>query len=614
MRVAVLPFNAAEGTKPAHGRQFAAFAAEQLRAHAEADINSVSFLTQIQEEDGSTRMAFVNISEGLLPFEQLSDLFTQAEVDLVMDGMLTETESGFEMTVRFHEKGNEIPVDQSTEIFAKEEIFTQLHKLVKRLADQAQIGLPEFLAGETMEFGTTDAQSFIDFLEGYDSLNYLQQSNGAVAREFSPEGAFNALLASIEADKEFEGPYVVLVNLARGCAQYRIGTFEMIEAALNKARELVPAQVGAVFALGELYQGLGTPQGLNKASEYLEKAVQLQPQDPGLMNRLGSIQMQLGMPVNAERNFRKAMDLEGDDKPSADFLAMVLQQQSRDHEIPGLWKSIIEKNPQNGLAHAKYGISLFQAGKEAEGEKAFEHALESVDDATAIKRFYAPVLANKGEHDRAMDFYEDVLDVEPTDIPVLIEYAQVLEAGGREFEVPNVMKTILGANPDANTRAQAIARLIEIEQPKRAESVEAAREKMAEGDFQGALAQLKPMRNWLADYWKMWALLASAYNATEQYVEAEEAARRLLEIYPGCEPAYGELLNAMSGQGKGEEAYQILRFAAVNNPSSLPIHINFALAAKRVGQVEEARQLAKQIREAIGPNPDLEDVLTEIER
>jgi len=614
MRVAVLPFNAAEGTKPAYGRQFAAFAAEQLRAHAEADINSVSFLTQIQDEDGSTRMAFVNISEGLLPYDQLSDLFGQAEVDLVMDGMLTETENGFEMTVRFHEKGNEIPVEQTTEIFTKEEIFTQLHKLVKQLADRAEIGLPEFLAGETMEFGTSNPQAFIDFLEGYDSLNYLQQSNGAVAREFSPEGAFDALLASIEADKEFEGPYVVLVNLARGCAQNRIGTFEMIESALNKAKELIPAQVGAVFALGELYQGLGTPQGLNKASEYLEKAVQIQPTDPGLMNRLGSIQMQLGMPVNAERNFRKAMDLEGDDKPSADFLAMVLQQQGRDHEIPGLWKSIIEKNPQNGLAHAKYGIALFQAGKEADGEKAFEHALETVEDATAIKRFYAPVLANKGEHDRAMDFYEDVLDVEPTEIPVLIEYAQVLEAGGREFEVPAVMKTILGANPDPNTRAQAIARLIELEQPKRAESVEAAREKMAEGDFQGALAQLKPMRNWLADYWKMWALLASAYNATEQYAEAEEAARRLLEIYPGCEPAYGELLNAMSGLGKGDEAYQILRFAAINNPSSLPIHINFALAAKRVGQVEEARQLAKQIREAIGPNPDLEDVLTEIER
>src|SRR4028118_2118356 len=74
MRIAVLPFNAAEGTKPALGRQFAAFAAEQLRAHAEAGINVVSFLTQIDDEGGEQRMAFVNISDALLPYEQLKDL------------------------------------------------------------------------------------------------------------------------------------------------------------------------------------------------------------------------------------------------------------------------------------------------------------------------------------------------------------------------------------------------------------------------------------------------------------------------------------------------------------------------------------------------------------
>lgn len=614
MRVAVLPFNAAEGTKPAYGRQFAAFPAEQLRVHAEADINNVSFLTQIQEEDGSARMAYVNISEGLLPYEQLGELFGQADVDLIMDGMLAESEAGFELTVRFHEKGNETPIDEETIAFARTDVFAQLQGLIGRLAKHAQIELPEVLAGDEMEFGTENGEAFLSFLEGFDSLNYIQQANGAVAREFSPEGAFEALANALELDPKFEAPYVVLVNLARACAQFRIGSFEMVEAALNKAREVVPDQMGAVFVLGELYQQTGDAQGLNRASEYFEKAIQMQPNDPGLYNRLGSVQMQLGMPVNAERNFRRALELEDDEKPSADFLAMVLQQQGRDHEIPAIWKSIVEAAPQNGLAQAKYAMALLQAGKEAEGEKVFESALDTVEDSTAVKRFYAPLLANKGEHDRAMDFYEDVLDVAPTEIPVLLEYAQVLEAAGRAFEAPNVLKTVLGANPDPNTRAQVLARLIELEQPKRAESVDAAREKMEQGDFQGALAQLKPMRNWLADYWKLWAMLSSAYNATEQYVDAEDAVRRLLELYPGCEPAYGELLNALSGQGKLEEAYQVLRYAAINNPGSLPIHINFALAARRFGQIEEARALAKQIREAVGPNPELEQILSEVDR
>ncbi len=610
MKVAALPFNSAEGTKPAYGRQFAAFAAEQLRVQAEAEINAVSFLTQIQEEDGTVRTAFVNIADDLLPYEQIKDLFEQAEVALVMDGMLKQDGDSFDLTVRFHTAQSEEPKHREDWKFTKEEIFTVLHRLVKLLAAQAEIPLPEALAGETMEFGTDNAESFLEFLNGFDGLAYIQQANGSVATVFDPQDNFDTLLHSMELDKEFDGPYQVLVQLARACAQFRIGSFEMIDAALKKASEMTPGEWGAWFALGELHQSVGS---LNTASDFFEKAVQINPEDPGILARLGVVQLQLGMPVNAERNFRKALEREGDDKPSADYLANVLQQTGREHEIPRLWKGLVEENPQNGVAYAKYGMSLIQSGQTEEGEKAFEAALESVEDNAVIKRYYAPYLVQKEELDRAMDFYEDVLDVAPNEVQVLLEYAQTLETAGREFEVPRVLKDVLNSNPDPNVRAQALARLIELEQPKRAESVEAAREKMEAGDFQGAVSQLKPMRNWLADYWKMWALLSSAYNQLEQFPEAEEAAQRLLELYPGCEPGYGEYVAALTGQNRSEDAFQFMQFAASQNPQSLSIHINLALAAKRAGHREQAMQLAKQIREAIGPNEELEPVLAEIE-
>ncbi|HSI73656.1 MAG TPA: tetratricopeptide repeat protein [Fimbriimonas sp.] len=610
MKVAVLPFNAAEGTKPAYGRQFAAFAAEQLRVHAQADINAVSFLTQIQEQDGSVRTAFVNVADDLLPYDQLKDLFDQAEVELVMDGMLRQEEDNFDLTVRFHTRESEEPIRREDWKFTKGEIFTILHRLVKLLAEQAEIPLPEALSGDTMEFGSDDADSFLQFLNGFDGLAYIQQANGAVATVFNPQDNFDSLLASIEKDKEFDGPYQVLVQLARACGQYRIGSFEMIEGALRRATDLVPDEWGGYFALGELHQSVGS---MNQASDMFEKAAALNPEDPGIMARLGIVQLQLGMPVNAERNFRKAMEKEADDKPSADYLAMVLQQTGRAHEIPRLWKGIVDENPQNSVAYAKYGMALLQNNQEQEGLDVFEKGLETLEDNSVIKRYYAPYLAQKEEYDRAMDFYEDVLDVAPNEVQVLMEYAQTLEAAGREFEVPRVLKDVLNSNPDPNTRAQVMARLIELEQPKRAESVEAAREKMEAGDFNAAISQLKPMRNWLADYWKMWALLSSCYNNLEQYKEAEEAAQKLLELYPGCEPGYGEYVAALTGQGRSEDAYRFMQFAASQNPQSLSIHINLALAAKRAGQTDEARQLAKQIREAIGPNEELEPVLAEIE-
>jgi tetratricopeptide (TPR) repeat protein len=610
MKIAVLPFNTAEGTKPAYGRQFAQFTAEQLRNVAEAEVNSVNLLTQV-EQDGVQRTAYANLGDLLLPYEQLRELFDQAQVDYIQDGTLKQEGDTFTMVLRYHAKGNMEAILEREVTFSKEELFDQLRSMLGVQAQYSEAALPDGLSPESLQFGTQDPEVFLAFLEGYDALNYLTQANGAVVAEFNPQNPIDAMLEAYEKDREFVGLYQLLVQFCRACANFQVGNFEMMKEALEKAQKLNPEDFLTFFALGELFQQVGA---LDQAANAFEKAIQKNGTDPGLYNRLGVVQMQMNMPVNAERNFVKAMELEGPEKPSADFLAGVLQQTGRDHEIPPIWKSIIEANPNYAEAHAKYAVSLINAGKKEEGQKAFETALESVEENTVIKRYYAPFLASNDDLDRAMDFYEDVLDAAPNDIPTLLEYAQTLEKADREFEVPRVLKDVLASNPDPNTRAEVLARLIELEQPKRAESVEAARLKIEQKDFLGAIRELKPLRNWLADYWKLWALLSTAYNLSEQYNDAEDAAVRLIELFPGCEPAYGELVTALSNQGRAEEAFQLMRQVVAGNPSSLNLHINFGRAAAAAGHKEEARALAKSIRDAIGPNEELEPVLAEIER
>jgi len=614
LKVAVLPLNAGEGTKPQIGRQISAFVADQLRSNTEADIQSVSFLTQV-EQDGVARTAFVNISDGMIEPDQLKDLFSQSAVDLAVDGLVKNTDSGLELNVRYTMKDNLEGGEVETYSFAPENVFDVLHKLVKKLAAKADISLPENLAGDSMEYGTEDPEVFLKFLEGYDALNYIQQANGMVAREFNPEGAIATLIEAVEGDKEFDGPYQVLVGLCRACTAYQIGTFELIEQTLVKATELVPEDFGAFFALGELFQAANQ---MPKAIDYFEKATQLNPEDPAILNRLGNAQASMNMFVNAERNFKKAIEMEGPEKPSMDFLTGVLSATGRIHEVPALWKGIIDADSQNANAHAKYATSLIQNGKKEEGERAFETGLEVLEDNLLIKRFYAPYLAQNDDLDRAMDFYEDCIDVSPNDVPMLVEYAQTLQSADREFEVPQVLQTILKSNPDPNTRANTQAWLIELEQPKRVESVQLAQEKLAAGDAEGAIRDLKPLKNWLADYWKMWAVLSSAFNKLGEHVEAEAAAKQLLEIFPGCEPAYGELREALNGQEKHEEAWQFLQYAFSNNQQSFGIFINLGIAAKRAGHVEEAKQIAEQINQVVSQNPDmreeLKDILAELQQ
>lgn len=606
MKVAVLPLNASAGTPPALGRQISNFVSDIARVNSGAEINAVSYLTQVQD-NGEVRAAFANVADVLLEPEWVGQMFEQADMDLIMDGLLKIADGHYDITVRFFEKGTELPVTTEVWSFDEPELFAHVDKLIKLLGERT--GMP-VKSENTLEFGTDKPIAFLNFLEGYDAMLYVQQANGQVVRDFSPQPAIEKLLEAVRLDPDFVAPFDTLVQFCRLCANYRIGTFEALRDALMELTKLVPDDYKPWFALGEIFSGVGQE---SDAAEYYEKAISLEDNDPALYARLGISQITMGMPVNAERNLRKAFDLEGDDKPSADWIAQVLMQTNRVHEIPSLWKSLVELNPQNGIAHAKYALSLIQVGQAEEGEKVYESALETLEDNLVIKRYYAPYLVQKNDLDRAMDFYEDCLDFAPTDVETMTEYARVLQLAGREFEIPKVLQDILAASPDQNVRAQTLGWLIELEQPKRVESVTEAQQKLQEGDADGAVKILKPLRNWLADYWKLWAMLANAYNSLKEFPEAEEAAQKLLQLFPACEPGYGELVTALNGQGKNDEAYSLMRYAATNLPQSLPIYVNLALAAKRAGHEDEAKSLAKQIREVVGPNEELEPILVEIE-
>jgi len=625
VKVAILPFNPAEGARPSLGRQLAAVAGEIVRANSGADVNSVSYIAQV-EEDGTQRAAFVNVSNALNEYAFIQPLFQDenAMPDMVVDGLIEENDGTIKITQRAFSKDSETPVFEKVYEFKPEGALTAFVDMVNNLSKAIGVEEPK-----AIELGTSNPEAFLSFLEGYDAMQYIQQSGGAVSGNFSPDGGYQALLKALELDPDFQGAYETVCGLARLCGSNRIGTFDAAEAALKKAADFVPEDYRAYYSLGELYQGVNLS---NQSSEAYEKALALHEatrdqfteedakanwllERASIFSRLGLAQMGMGMPVNAELNFKKAIELEGEDKPSLQFLAGVLQQTGRMHEVPNLWKAQVDKFPENVNFVVAYAVALVNAERMDDGIKVFEDALTRFDDEAKlqIKRFYAPLLVNREDLDRAMDFYEDCIDVAPNDIPLLLEYARTLDAAKREFEIPQVLDTVLASNPDPNTRAETLAWKTELTEPKRAEAVRSAEEKASNGDFDGAIRELRPLRNWLADYWKLWAVLAGAHNRLQQSEEAKEAAERLINLYPGCEPAYAELMAAFTAMGQLDEAYNVMRYAAMNMPHSLGIHINLALAAKRSGRDDEAKGLAKQIREAVGPNPQLDEIFAELE-
>lgn len=609
MKIAVLPFNAGPKTEPAFARQTAGFVGEVARQISKHEINAVSYMGRA-DEDGLPKFAHINPSESLNEEQMIADFFQQSDVDKVVDGLLTESEGGGgSMTVRWHERGKEAATEKQYS-YLPGGMLNALRNLVSDFVGEVDANLPEELKTDEGLFGTDDSQAFRNFLLGYDATQYVERAQGMVLSSFDPTPAMEALVKAVEADNDWEGPYLTLIELCRLCVHFRLGNAPVIEKSLKRLTELQPKDARAFFALGNLYSAAGQH---DKAVESFEKSSQIDPNEPAILTRLAQEQLVLGMPVNAERNLRKAVELEGDDKPSLDHLANVLAMTGRPHEVPDLWKDVISKSPQNAHAHAKLAITYVGLGKKDEARRTFEKAIELLEEPAVAKRYFAPFLAQEGEYDAAMDLYEDVLDLAPTDVGVLSEYAQTLAAAGREFEVPKVLRDILATNPEPNTRAMTQAWLLELEQPKRVEVVESATKRAESGDFEGALAELSPLKTWLADYWKLWGVLASVHNNLHQYDQAELAARKALEMYPACEPVYGELCTALAGLDREAEAYDLMKVALANMPNSLLIAINYALAAKRAGDREEALKFARRIREVTKDAENLRHILAEIE-
>ncbi len=118
-------------------------------------------------------------------------------------------------------------------------------------------------------------------------------------------------------------PAAVLVNW---------GTMERVEAAHNWA------------LVAEAEQRLGHAQ---EAAAALQKAQELDPNNPHFYNNLGLAARQRGDLAEAERLLRKAYELSGGDPDNASNLAGVLTQMGRPQEAVEILESALQRNPQS---------------------------------------------------------------------------------------------------------------------------------------------------------------------------------------------------------------------------------------------------------------------------
>ena len=162
---------------------------------------------------------------------------------------------------------------------------------------------------------------------------------------------------------------------------------------------------------------------VNGAKAAFEVAVQKNPKQADGFHYLGLVNDQAGNKADAEKNYRKALELQPDLEESAINLAALLVEGGKLDEAASLMKKAIAKNPKSAALQINLGMALSGKNDVDGANKAFEEAIKLEPNSGINLVTYASHLARNGKKDEAITKLKQAEKVSGTDAGVLASVA-----------------------------------------------------------------------------------------------------------------------------------------------------------------------------------------------
>lgn len=131
---------------------------------------------------------------------------------------------------------------------------------------------------------------------------------------------------------------------ARGLTGEHIGNFQMLEADMRSILETEPDNAHALNALG--FTLADHNDRLDEAYQYLQKAIEILPDDPAIIDSFGWVNYRLGNYEEAIRLLKKALSQFQDGEIAA-HLGEVLWVTGQQQEALEVWQRALEKTPDD---------------------------------------------------------------------------------------------------------------------------------------------------------------------------------------------------------------------------------------------------------------------------
>lgn len=279
-------------------------------------------------------------------------------------------------------------------------------------------------------------------------------------------------------------PDVAMAHNDLGVLFHRDGNSLLALAHYEKANRLQPNDPTIIKNLAEFY--FAVLKWTDDAIEMLTELLKVYPQDLEILTALGNISYQVGRPEESRTFYRKALQVDPENKELRELLARlegpvsaaeyrsvtaspslaavppVLDEAPLDEneETALALQRLLDQNPGNAVAHNNLGIVRYRQNRFDEAASHYERAV-ALDAGNPVYRknladLYYTAL---GRTDEAIEIYTALLKEYPRDVELLSSLAIISKANQLKEQARTFVKRVLELEPWNNEAREFLSSL-----------------------------------------------------------------------------------------------------------------------------------------------------------
>lgn len=305
----------------------------------------------------------------------------------------------------------------------------------------------------------------------------------------------------------------------------------------------------------------------------LKNALQKNPDDVDARFLLGTVYLDTGDPLSAQKEFEKAISL----GMSRDKVSPLL---GKAYVQNGKYQQALDAMPPsaNGRDSADIlsvrGAALLALGKNPEGKASFESALKAEPNSVDALLGLAQYASANGDASAAMQYTDQALTAHPDDIHALMVKGELLRAAGKPSEAMGVYDQVLKLKPGT---VPALTGKATIE--------------IGSGKFDAAKADVDAARVIAPNALMVYYTQALLDYTQGKYAAALESLQQILRVAPENLPTLLLAGATQAALGANEQAEQYLRAYIGAKPDNLDARKLLSSVLTKSGQTEQAMRV-----------------------